>query len=128
MFNGLCIEFVSCRFVISKAVVFYGVTYMCNTMKAKSSRQPGEAGQISFNDKSAIYRQIALRLREKILEGVYQNGDAMPSVRQIASEQRINPITVSKASQILVNDDLLEKKRGLGMYVGESARVTITER
>jgi GntR family transcriptional regulator len=57
-----------------------------------------------------------------ILEGVYQDGDALPSVRQIASEQRINPITVSKAYQILVNDDLVEKKRGRGMYVGEGAR------
>ena len=57
-----------------------------------------------------------------ILEGVFQNGDALPSVRRIASEHRINPITVSKAYQILVDDDLVEKKRGLGMYVGEGVR------
>jgi len=62
-----------------------------------------------------------------ILEGVYRNSDAMPSVRQIASEQRINPITVSKACQILVNDDLVEKKKGLGMYVGEGARKQLLE-
>jgi len=62
-----------------------------------------------------------------ILEGVYQNGDALPSVRQIASEHRINPITVSKAFQILVDDELVEKKRGLGMYVGEGAREQLLE-
>ena len=56
-----------------------------------------------------------------ILEGVYRNGDALPSVRQIASEQRINPIRVSKACQIPLNDDLVKKKRGLEMYVGEGA-------
>jgi len=83
--------------------------------------------QISFHDKSPIYRQLAGRLRRMILEGVYQNGDALPSVRQIASEQRINPITVSKAYQILVDDDLVEKKRGLGMYVGEGAREQLLE-
>ena len=83
--------------------------------------------QISFHDKSPIYRQLAERLREMILEGVYQNGDALPSVRQIASEHRINPITVSKAFQILVDDELVEKKRGLGMYVGEGAREQLLE-
>jgi GntR family transcriptional regulator len=83
--------------------------------------------QISFHDKSPIYRQLAERLREMILEGVYRNGDALPSVRQIASEHQINPITVSKAFQILVDDDLVEKKRGLGMYVGEGAREQLLE-
>ncbi|MDE0990450.1 MAG: GntR family transcriptional regulator, partial [Pseudomonadales bacterium] len=83
--------------------------------------------QISFHDKSPIYRQLAERLRGMILEGVFQNGDALPSVRRIASEHRINPITVSKAYQILVDDDLVEKKRGLGMYVGEGAREQLLE-
>ncbi len=58
--------------------------------------------QISWHDKSPIYRQLSERLRELILESVYRNGDALPSVRQIASEHRINPITVSKAFQLLV--------------------------
>ena len=62
-----------------------------------------------------------------ILEGVFQNGDALPSVRRIASEHRINPITVSKAYQILVDDGLVEKKTGLGMYVGEGAREQLLE-
>lgn len=77
--------------------------------------------QIQFHDKSPIYRQLADRLREMILEGIYKNGDALPSVRQIASEHRINPITVSKSFQILVDDGLVEKKRGLGMYVENGA-------
>jgi len=83
--------------------------------------------QISFHDKSPIYRQLARHLRQMILEGVYQSGDALPSVRKIAGEHRINPITVSKAFQILVDDDLVEKKRGMGMYVGEGAREQLLE-
>ena len=77
---------------------------------------------ITWDDQSPIYRQLADRIREMILEGVYRNGDALPSVRQIASEHRINPITVSKAFQLLVDEELVEKRRGLGMYVNEGAR------
>ena len=83
--------------------------------------------QISFHDKSPIYRQLSERLRELILEGVYNNGDALPSVRQIASEHRINPITVSKAFQILVDEALVEKRRGLGMYVTAGASEKLIE-
>ena len=83
--------------------------------------------QISFHDKSPIYRQLSERLRELILEGVYNNGDALPSVRQIASEHRINPITVSKAFQMLVDEALVEKRRGLGMYVTTGASEKLIE-
>ena len=83
--------------------------------------------QISFHDKSPIYRQLSERLRELILEGVYSNGDALPSVRQIASEHRINPITVSKAFQMLVDEALVEKRRGLGMYVTAGASEKLIE-
>ena len=83
--------------------------------------------QINWHDKSPIYRQLAERLRELVLEGVYRNGDALPSVRQIASEHRINPITVSKAFQILVDEELVEKRRGLGMYVNEGATEQLME-
>jgi GntR family transcriptional regulator len=62
-----------------------------------------------------------------ILEGVYRNGDALPSVRQIASDHRINPITVSKAFQLLVDDGVVEMKRGLGMYVLMGAREKLAE-
>lgn len=77
--------------------------------------------QISWNDKDPIYRQLRDRLVELMLEGIYADGDAMPSVRQVATEQRINPLTVSKAYQLLVDEDLVEKRRGLGMYVREGA-------
>lgn len=56
------------------------------------------------------------------MDGSLSEGDALPSVRQISSEQRINPITVSKAMQILVDEQLVEKRRGLGMYVVNGAQ------
>jgi len=77
--------------------------------------------QINWNDKEPIYLQLKDKLVELILDGVLLEGDALPSVRQISSEQRINPITVSKAFQILVDEELVEKKRGLGMYVVNGA-------
>lgn len=77
--------------------------------------------QISWNDKDPIYRQLRDRLVELMLEGIFRDGDALPSVRQVATEQRINPLTVSKAYQLLVEEDLVEKRRGLGMYVREGA-------
>lgn len=78
--------------------------------------------QIIWNDKEPIYRQLKDKLVELILEGVFQDGDPLPSVRQVSSEHRINPITVSKAFQMLVDDDLVEKRRGVGMFVIEGAR------
>lgn len=73
--------------------------------------------EINWNNKEPIYLQLRDRLVELILDGALQEGDALPSVRQISSEQRINPITVSKALQLLVDEELVEKRRGLGMYV-----------
>ena len=81
--------------------------------------------EIAWHDRSPIYRQLADRLRELILEGIYDDGDALPSVRQIATEHQINPITVSKAFQMLVDENLVEKRRGLGMYVAEGATETL---
>ena len=77
--------------------------------------------QISWHDKSPIYRQLSETLRDLILEGVYQDGESLPSVRAIAGEYRINPITVSRAFQTLVDDELVESRRGLGMFVQEGA-------
>lgn len=78
--------------------------------------------QIHWNDKEPIYQQLRDRLVEAILDDLLPEGDPLPSVRQIASEQRINPITVSKAFQIMVDEGLVEKRRGLGMYVVTGAR------
>lgn len=65
-----------------------------------------------------------------ILDGILKSGDVLPSVRQIAAEYQINPITVSKAYQELVDDNLVEKRRGLGMYVMDGAleQLLATER
>jgi len=82
----------------------------------------GNQLEINWNNKEPIYLQLRDRLVELIMDGVLLEGDALPSVRQISSEQRINPITVSKAFQILVDEELVEKKRGLGMYVLSGAK------
>ena len=81
--------------------------------------------EITWNNKEPIYLQLRDRLVALIMDGVLKEGDALPSVRHIASEQRINPITVSKAIQILVDEELVEKKRGLGMYVVTGARLKL---
>lgn len=74
---------------------------------------------INWNDKDPIYRQLHDRLVELILEGVFAPGDALPSIREISGQHRINHITVAKAIQMLVEEGLVEKHRGLGMYVKE---------
>ncbi len=76
----------------------------------------------AWNDSTPIYRQLRDRVVAMILDGVLKQGDALPSVRQVAGDFQINPITVSKAYQELVDENLVEKRRGLGMYVTEGAR------
>src|SRR5436305_455562 len=75
-----------------------------------------------WNDNQPIYRQLRDRVVAMILDGVLKQGDALPSVRQVAADFQLNPITVSKAYQELVDEQLVEKRRGLGMYVTEGAR------
>jgi len=77
---------------------------------------------MAWNDNTPIYRQLRDRVVAMILDGVLKQGDALPSVRQVAADFQINPITVSKAYQELVDENLVEKRRGLGMYVTEGAR------
>ena len=77
---------------------------------------------MTWNDSAPIYRQLRDRVVAMILDGVLKTGDPLPSVRQVAGEFQINPITVSKAYQELVDENLVEKRRGLGMYVNEGAR------
>jgi GntR family transcriptional regulator len=77
---------------------------------------------IAWNDSTPIYRQLRDRVVAMILDGVLKQGDALPSVRQVAAYFQNNPITVSKAYQELVDENLVEKRRGLGMYVTEGAR------
>ncbi|RMH94919.1 GntR family transcriptional regulator [Lysobacter pythonis] len=68
-----------------------------------------------------IYRQLKELVVAKIIDGELKPGDALPSVRTIAAEYQLNPITVSRAFQELADEDLVEKRRGLGMFVIEGA-------
>src|ERR1700694_797220 len=75
-----------------------------------------------WNDSQPIYRQLRDRVVDLILDGVLKEGDALPSVRNVAAEYRVNPITVLKGYQELVDEQLVEMKRGLGMFVKPGAR------
>jgi GntR family transcriptional regulator len=74
-----------------------------------------------WNEDQPIYRQLRDRVVAMILEGVLGEGDALPSVRNVAAEYRLNPLTVLKGYQELVDEGLVEKKRGRGMFVNEGA-------
>jgi GntR family transcriptional regulator len=75
-----------------------------------------------WNDRQPIYRQLRDRVVAMILEGVLKEGDALPSVRTVAAEYRVNPLTVLKGYQQLVEEQIVESKRGLGMFVNAGAR------
>jgi GntR family transcriptional regulator len=75
-----------------------------------------------WNDSQPIYWQLKERTVAMILDGTLAEGEALPSVRTVAAEFQLNPITVSKSYQALVDDGLVEKRRGLGMFVCEGAR------
>lgn len=75
-----------------------------------------------WNDSQPIYRQIRERVVAMILDGLLKDGDALPSVRNVATESRVNPLTVLKAYQGLEAENLVEKRRGLGMFVTPGAR------
>ncbi len=75
-----------------------------------------------WNDSQPIYRQLRDRVVAMILDGVLKEGDPLPSVRNVAAENRVNPLTVLKAYQELVDEQLVESKRGLGMFVNAGAR------
>lgn len=75
-----------------------------------------------WSEDTPIYRQLRDRVVAMILEGVLGDGDALPSVRNVAAEYRLNPLTVLKGYQELVDEGLVEKKRGRGMFVTDGAR------
>jgi GntR family transcriptional regulator len=75
-----------------------------------------------WDDTQPIYRQLRDRVIAMILEGVLTEGDALPSVRTVAADYRLNPLTVLKAYQQLVDEELVEMRRGRGMYVNAGAR------
>jgi len=78
-----------------------------------------------WNEDLPIYRQLRDRVVAMILEGVLGDGDALPSVRNVAAEYRLNPLTVLKGYQELVDEELVEKKRGRGMFVTDGARIQL---
>jgi GntR family transcriptional regulator len=80
-----------------------------------------------WNDSQPIYRQLRDRVVAMVLDGVLKEGDPLPSVRNVAAENRVNPLTVLKAYQQLVDEQLVEKRRGLGMYVKDSVREVLLE-
>jgi GntR family transcriptional regulator len=75
-----------------------------------------------WNDSQPIYRQLRDRVVAMILDGVLKEGDPLPSVRTVAAEYRVNPLTVLKGYQQLVDEELVESKRGRGMFVNAGAR------
>jgi|SRR6185295_1323599 len=79
-------------------------------------------GPAEWNDGQPIYRQLRDRVVAMILDGAIKEGDPLPSVRNVAAEYRVNPLTVLKGYQQLVDEQLVEKRRGLGMFVNAGAR------
>jgi GntR family transcriptional regulator len=75
-----------------------------------------------WNDSQPIYRQLRDRVVAMILDGVLNEGDPLPSVRNVAAEYRVNPLTVLKAYQQLAGEELVETRRGLGMFIRAGAR------
>ena len=82
---------------------------------------------VEWSDSAPIYRQLKDRVVAMMLDGVLKPGDALPSVRQVAAEYQLNPITVSRAYQELADEQLVEKRRGLGMYVTEGANARLLQ-
>ena len=82
---------------------------------------------MEWNDSQPIYRQLRDLVIERVLDGSFPEGEAIPSVRQVATDYRINHLTVGKAYQELVDMGLLEKRRGLGMYVATGARSNLSD-
>lgn len=78
-----------------------------------------------WDDGQPIYRQLRNRVAAMILEGVFEEGEALPSVRTVAAEYRINPLTVQKGYQELVDEGVIEARRGLGMFVNPGARALL---
>jgi GntR family transcriptional regulator len=103
------------------------VEYITTEAHRDPSRAAGRKGSSrtmdrEWNDNQPIYRQLRDRVVAMILDGFLGEGDPLPSVRTVAAEYRVNPLTVLKGYQQLVDEQLVEKKRGRGMYVNEGAR------
>jgi len=83
---------------------------------------------MDFNSETPIYQQIADHLESAILSGVYEEEAQVPSTTEISVQYKINPATALKGVSLLVDEDILYKKRGLGMFVAEGARQKVLEK
>jgi len=81
-----------------------------------------------WNDNTPIYRQLKERIMAMMLDGVLTPGDGLPSVRQIAAEYQLNPLTVSRTYQELSDEGLIEKRRGIGMFMAHDAATRLLQR
>jgi GntR family transcriptional regulator len=81
---------------------------------------------MEWDDNQPIYKQLRELVVQRIIDGSFREGEAVPSVRQVATDYQINHLTVAKAYQELVDEGLLEKRRGLGMFVIEGAQQALT--
>ena len=79
-----------------------------------------------WNDSQPIYRQIRERVIAMIIDGTLNDGDSLPSVRTVAAESRVNPLTVLKAYQQLADEQIVESRRGLGMFVNAGSRALLS--
>ena len=83
---------------------------------------------IEWKDDQPIFRQLAGKITEQIMQGVWRDQQALPSVRTIAGDLKINHLTVMKSYQLLVDEGLVEKKRGQGMFVAQGAEAQLKQR
>lgn len=74
-----------------------------------------------WQDNQPIFRQLADKITEQILQGIWPEGEALPSVRTVSADLKINHLTVMKGYQLLVDEGLVEKRRGQGMFVASGA-------
>ena len=88
----------------------------------KPQGRNGQDTMDEWNDSQPIYRQLRDRVVAMILDGVLGEGDPLPSVRNVAAEYRVNPLTVLKAYDSLADERLVEKRRGLGLFINKGAR------
>jgi len=98
-----------------------------NSTKQAKLREIDKPLLVTWNDNTPIYQQLRDRIVTLIIEGQLQEGEAVPSVRQVSGDYRINHLTVAKAYQELMAEGLLEKRRGIGIFVITGARQKLLE-
>lgn len=101
------------------------VNIIIAVLAVQQRRDGGEEVAASFHDNTAIYLQIAKKIADDIVEGQILEGEQVPSTNQFAAFYQINPATAAKGINLLVEEGILFKKRGIGMFVAEGARAKL---